>query len=114
MCVFMLSCFLAKFVRYSLKLVGYIKEKVQDVEVEMCLGIVFICSMEYLVCFCAASLVEKERCNKMKWSYEKVDKDMLAIGGNELWSHREFCVSGGFWGEVYVVSIKVAQRWIES
>ena len=35
-CVFTLCCFLAKFVRYSLKLVGYIKEKVQDVEVEMC------------------------------------------------------------------------------
>ena len=28
-------------------------------EVEMFLGIVFICSMEYLVCFCAASLVGK-------------------------------------------------------
>ena len=27
--------------------------------VEMFLGIVFICSMEYLVCFCAASLVGK-------------------------------------------------------
>ena len=26
-------------------------------EVEMFLGIVFICSMEYLVCVCAASLV---------------------------------------------------------
>ena len=30
-------------------------------EVEMFFGIVFICSMEYLVCFCVASLVEKER-----------------------------------------------------
>ena len=28
-------------------------------EVEMFLGIVFICSIEYLVCFCAASLVRK-------------------------------------------------------
>ncbi len=59
---------------------------------------------EYLVCFCAASLVEKET----KWSYEKVEiaacvvgrarevcsqyvaKVMFAVGGNKLWSHREF------------------------
>ena len=40
-------------------IVGYIKEKVQDVEVEMFLGIVFICSIEYVVCVCAASLVGK-------------------------------------------------------
>ena len=63
-----------------------------------------------------------------KWSYEKVEKaarifgrardcvrrslakTMLAVGGNELWSHREFCVSGGFGGEACVVSIKLAQR----
>ena len=25
-------------------------------------------------------------------------KAMFAVGGNELWSHREFCVSGGFGG----------------
>ena len=31
----------------------------------MFLGIVFICSMENRVCFCAASLVEKEKCNVM-------------------------------------------------
>ena len=68
-CVFTLSYFLAKFVIPSLIVVRYIKEKVQDIEVEMFLGIVFICSMEYLVCFCAASLVEKERCNKTKWSF---------------------------------------------
>ena len=37
-------------------------------------------------------------------------KAMFAVGGNELWSHREFCVSGGFRGEAGVVSIKVAQR----
>ena len=37
-------------------------------------------------------------------------KAMFAVRGNELWSHLEFCVSGGFWGEACVVSIKVAQR----
>ena len=80
----------------------------------MFLGIVFICSMEYLGCFCAASLVEKERCKETKWSYEKGEipacvvghtrevcslygaKVLFAVGGNKLWSHREFCVSGGF------------------
>ena len=83
-------------------------------EVEMFLGIVFICSMEYLVCFCAASLMRKERSEETKWSYKKVEiaecvvgrardcvrrslaKVMFAVGGNKLWSHREFCVSGGF------------------
>ena len=89
-------------------------EKVQDVEVEMCLGIVFICSMEYLVCFCAASLIGEVVSKETKWSYEKVEKAarivgrardyvhhslakvLFAVGGNKLWSHREFCVSGGF------------------
>ena len=79
----------------------------------MFLGIVFICSIEYLVCFCAASLVEKERCNKTKWSYEKFEiaacvvgrardcvrrslaKVLFAVEGNKFCSHREFCVSGG-------------------
>ena len=37
-------------------------------------------------------------------------KAMFTVEGNELWSHREFCVSSGFWGEACVVSIKVAQR----
>ena len=35
---------------------------------------------------------------------------MFAVGGNELLSHLEFCVSGGFGGEACVVSIKVAQK----
>ena len=70
--------------------------------------------MEYLVCVCAASLAEKERSRGTKWSYEKVEiaacvvgrarncvccslaKVLFAVGGNKLWSHREFCVSGGF------------------
>ena len=70
--------------------------------------------MEYLVCVCAASLVEKERCKETKWRYERVEKAarivgrardcvrrslakvLFAVGGNKLWSHREFCVSGGF------------------
>ena len=56
-CVFTLSCFLTKFVRPSLKLIGYMKEKDQDVEVEMFLGILFNCSMENVVCVCAASLI---------------------------------------------------------
>ena len=83
-------------------------------EVEMFLGIVFICSMENVVCVCAASLVREEISEERKWSYEKVEKAarivgrardcvrlslvkvMFAVGGNKLWSHREFCVSDGF------------------
>ena len=34
-------------------------------------------------------------------------KAMFAVEGNEFWSHREFCASGG---EACVVSIKVAQK----
>ena len=78
-------------------------------EVEMFLGIVFICSMEYVVYVCAASLVVSK---ETKWSYEKVEKAahivrrardgvrhslakvLFAVGGNKLWSHLEFCVSG--------------------
>ena len=88
--------------------------KVQDVDVEMFLGIVFICSMENVVCVCAASLVGKVVCIETKWGYEKVEKAahivgrardcvrrslakvLFAVGGNKLWSHREFCASGGF------------------
>ena len=83
-------------------------------EVEMFLGIVFICSIENKVCVCAASLVEKERCKETKWRYARVEKAaridgrardyvrrslakvMFAVGGNKLWSPREFCGSGGF------------------
>ena len=129
MCVFTLCCFLAKFVRPSLKLVGYIKEGRSKMPiVEMFLGIVFICSMENVVCVCAASLVEMVVSVETKWSYEKLEKAariigrardcvrrclakvLFAVGGNELWSHREVCVSGGFGEEACVVSIKVAQR----
>ena len=70
--------------------------------------IVFNGCMEYSVCVCAASLVGKERSKQTKWSYERVEiatcivgrarkvcsqyvaKVMFAIGGNKLWSHREF------------------------
>ena len=45
----------------------------------MFLGIVFNCSMEYLVCFCAASLVEKERSKEMKWSYGRAEKVFLQL-----------------------------------
>ena len=64
--------------------------------------------MENSVCVCAASLVGKERSNEMKWSYERVEiaacvvghkrevclqyvaKVIFAVGGNKLWSYREF------------------------
>ena len=77
-------------------------------EVEMFLGIVFNGRMEYRVCVCAAILMEKERSKETKWSYEKVEipacvvgrarevcsqyvaKVIFAVGGNKLWSHREF------------------------
>ena len=72
--------------------------------------------MEYRVCLCvcAASLVEKERYKETKWRYDRVEKAacivgrarelcspygakvLFTVGGNKLWSHREFCVSGGF------------------
>ena len=70
--------------------------------------------MEYLVCVCAASLIGEEISEEMKWSYEKVEiaacvvgharevcsqyvaKVMFAVEENKLWSHCEFCVSGGF------------------
>ena len=91
----------------------YKGEKFQDVEVEMFLGIIFICSMEYLVCFCAASLIGKVVSIETKWRYDRVEKAarivgrtrdcirrslakvLFAVGGNKLWSHREFCASGG-------------------
>ena len=96
-------------------------------EVEMFLGIVFICSMEYLVCVCAASLAGKVVSKETKWSYEKVEiaarivgrardcvrrslaKVFFAVGGNKLWSHREFCVSGGF-GEMCVCLLLMLPR----
>ena len=74
----------------------------------MFLRIVFIYSMEYLVCVCPASLVGKERSEETKWSSEKVEiaacvvgrarevcsqyvaKVMFAVRGNKLWSHCEF------------------------
>ena len=77
----------------------------------MFIEIVFICSMENVVCVCAASLVVSK---ETKWRYDRVEKTerilgrardcvrcslakaMFAFGGNKLWSHREFCASGGF------------------
>ena len=38
----------------------------------MFLGIVFICSMENVVCVCAASLVGEVVSIETKWSYEKL------------------------------------------
>ena len=84
--------------------------------------------MEYRVCFCAASLVEKGKCKETKWRYDGVEKAtrivgrardcvrrslakvLFAIGGNKLWGHCEFCVSGDFLGRGVRVSINVAQR----
>ena len=67
MCVFTLSCFFANCVIPSLIVVRYIKERsFKMYEVEMFLGIVFFCSMEYRICVCAASLVEKERSKETK------------------------------------------------
>ena len=75
---FTLCCFLAKFVRLLLKLVGYIKEKIQDVQSQnVFLRMVFICSMEYLVCFCAASLVVSK---ETKWRYDRVEKAACIVG----------------------------------
>ena len=84
--------------------------------------------MEYWVCVCAASLVEKEICKETKWRYDRVEKVarifgcardcvrcslakvLFAVGGNKLGSHREFCVSGDFLGRGVQVSINVAQK----
>ena len=59
---------------------------------------------------------KKERCKETKWRYDRVEKAacifgrardcvryslakvLFAVGGNKLWSHREFCVSGDFLG----------------
>ena len=75
--------------------------------------------------FCAASLVGKVVRIETKWRYDRVEKTMRVVGRardcvrrslakamlplekNELWSHCEFCASGG---EACAVSIKVAQR----
>ena len=128
MCVFTLSCFLTKCVIPSLIVVRYIKEKVQDVRSRnVFLRIVFICSMENVVCVCAASLVGKVVSIETKWGYEKFEKAarifrhardcvrcslakvLFAVGGNKLWSHIDFCVAGDL-GKPCVVSIKVAKR----
>ena len=84
-------------------------KKVQDGEVETFLGIVSICSMENVVCVCAASLLGEIVSKETKLSYEKaahivgrardcvhrsLAKVLFAVGGNKLWSHLEFCVSG--------------------
>ena len=36
--------------------------------------------MEYRVCVCAASLVEKEKSKETKWSYERVEKTARVVG----------------------------------
>ena len=46
----------------------------------MFLRIVFICSMEYLVCVCAASLIGEEISEETKWSYEKVEIAACVVG----------------------------------
>ena len=46
----------------------------------MFLGIVFICSMEYLVCVCAVSLVGKIVSKETKWRYDRVEKAARIVG----------------------------------
>ena len=46
----------------------------------MFLGIVFICSIEYWVCVCAASLIGEEISEEMKWSYKKVEIAVCVVG----------------------------------
>ena len=83
----------------------------------MFLRIVFICSMEYVVCVCAASLVGKVvskrrngdmielRKQRVSWDVRGIvfrrslAKAMFAVGGNELWSHREFLCVWWIWGK---------------
>ena len=68
----------------------------------MFLGIVFICSMENVVCFCATSLVGKVVSKETRWRYDRVEKAariikrakdcvrrslakvLFAVGGNKL------------------------------
>ena len=82
--------------------------------VKMFLGIAFICSKENVVCICTLSLVGKVVSKETKWRYDRVEKAarivgrardcvrrslakvLFAVGGNKLWSHREFYASGGF------------------
>ena len=54
--------------------------KVQDVEVEMFLGIVFIRSMENVVCVRAASLVGKIVSKETKCRYDRVEKAACIVG----------------------------------
>ena len=114
-CVFTLSCFLAKFVG-SLAKACWREWRNKLPIVEMCfLGIVFICSMEYWVCFlCCKSrrkVVNIETIVELWGGWEGWDGSVchrtceglsslsfseshVAVGGIELWSHRGFCVSG--------------------
>ena len=83
----------------------------------MFLGVVFICSMENVVCVCAASLVGEvvsiERQNGVMRKLRKaacivghardcvrcdLAKVLFAVGENKLWNHHDFHVSGIFFG----------------
>ena len=49
--------------------------------VEMCLGMVFICSMENVVWVCVARLVVSKIVSKeTKWIYEKVEMAACVVG----------------------------------
>ena len=83
--------------------------------------------MEYWVCVCAASLVEKEKCKETKWRYDRVEKAvcivgrardcvrlslakvMFAVGGNKFGVTVSF-VCLVVLGRGVRVSINVAQR----
>ena len=57
------------------------KEKVQDVRSRNVVGKGFICSMENVVCVCAARLVVSKIVSKeTKWSYEKVEMAGCVVG----------------------------------
>ena len=85
--------------------------------VEMCLGIIFICSMEYWLCFWCCKTRRKVVSIDSKWSYEEVEKvemeacvvgrardcvpcslakAMLSLEELNFGCHREFRVSGIF------------------
>ena len=51
----------------------------------MFLGIVFICSMENVVCVCAASLVGKIVSKETKWRYGRVEKTARIVGRARDW-----------------------------
>ena len=121
--MFTLSCFLAKFVRSPAYCCKVYKGECSRCTKSKC----FFKNSFYLqhgifslllCCKSRGKVVSKET----KWSYEKIEeaartvgrakdcvrrslaKVLFTVGGNKLWSHREFCVSGEF-GERRALSL---------